>query len=75
MDIIYIIILGIGVFIGIGIRSHIGRDEMAIGVVQIDHETGLCRFLVDKDTLSDIHCRKVVFKVEHDAVIEHEDSQ
>lgn len=75
MGVIYIIILGIGVFIGIGIRSHIGRDEKVVGVVQIDHETGLCRFLVEKDNLSNPNCRKVVFKVEHDAVILNDDSQ
>lgn len=39
------------------------------GVVQIDHQSGLCRFRVENETLSDLKCKKVVFRVDHNAII------
>ena len=73
MDFMYVILLGVGILIGIRIRSVMNRNEKVVGVVQIDHETGLCRFLVTKEQLSDLNCRKVTFNVEHDAVITDDD--
>lgn len=75
MIFVCLIVLLIGILIGMGIRSHIGRDEKAVGVAEVDHNTGLCRFVIDKNDLSNSHCRKVVLRVKHDAVIPYDDSQ
>ncbi len=73
MDFMYIILLVVGILIGIRIRSVMNRNERVVGVVQIDHETGLCRFLITKEQLSDLKCNKVLFTVEHNAVITDDD--
>ena len=73
MGVIYIIVFIIGVLVGIWIRSHIITDRKAIGVVQIDHNTGLCRFVVERDDLSNKKCNKAVFNIEHNAIIKNDD--
>ncbi len=73
MYFMYVILLVVGILIGIRIRSVMSRNEKVVGVVQIDHETGLCRFSVTKEQLSDLKCNKVVFTVEHNAVITDDD--
>lgn len=69
MGIIAVILVIFGVLIGLTISYMRQSNERVTGVVQIDHNSGLCRFKVTNDTLSDLKIKKVLFYVEHDAVI------
>lgn len=64
-----IIFFVLGFIIGqILIKISVGKERVT-GVVQIDHSSGLCRFRVEDETLSDLKCKKVVFRVDHNAII------
>lgn len=78
MDLISVLILLIGVTIGILLSKIIRDIHTVTGVVQIDHKSGLCRFCINRNDLSNPKCRKVIFSVEHNAKItdeEYENSQ
>ncbi len=64
-----IIFFILGFVIGrIAIKIAINRISVT-GVVQIDHQSGLCRFRVENENLSNLNCKKVVFRVDHNAII------
>jgi hypothetical protein len=71
------LILTLGVFLGFILgteKQKINENKKKVtGVVQIDHETGLCRFFITDATLSDPKCEKIIFLVEHDAKITEQD--
>lgn len=64
-----IIFFMLGFIIG-RILIKITNNRMQVtGVVQIDHQTGLCRFRVENEDLSNPKCKEVVFRVDHNAII------
>ena len=69
MDFVSFILLGLGILIGFWIRSTVQRKVEIIGSIQIDHDTGLCKFSVTKENLSDLRCQQVIFNVDHNAVV------
>lgn len=73
-----IVLLLMGIIIGIVVRKIIEKRHKVIGVVQVDHETGLCKFCITSEDLANIKCKKVLLNVDHNAIIteqELEDSQ
>ena len=73
MDLICLLFFILGIIVGMIILKIITNSRTVTGVVQIDHETGLCRFKITNETLSDTKCQKVIFDVQHDAKISDED--
>lgn len=75
LRIVLILVLGIciGFILGIEKKKNEDRNQKVTGVVQIDHQTGLCRFFITDTTLSDPKCKKIIFSVEHDAKITEQD--
>lgn len=39
------------------------------GVIEVDHDTGMCRVRIASDGLQDKTCKTATFVVEHDAMI------
>lgn len=66
MEIIYILI---GIIIGISIIKIINNFQMVIGVIEVDHESNLCRIRISRPDLSDFTKTKAVFKICHNATI------
>ena len=52
MDLICLLFFILGIIVGIIILKIIINSKIVTGVVQIDHETGLCRFKITNETLS-----------------------
>lgn len=73
MDLICLLFFILGIIVGMIILKIITNSRTVTGVVQIDHETGLCRFKITNETLSSPKCQKVIFDVQHDAKISDED--
>lgn len=73
MDLICLLFFILGIIVGMIILKIITNSRTVTGVVQIDHETGLCRFKITNETLSNPKCQKVIFDVHHDAKISDED--
>ena len=73
MDLICLLFFILGIIVGMIILKIITNSRTVTGVVQIDHETGLCRFKITNETLSNHKCQKVIFNVQHDAKISDED--
>ena len=73
MDLICLLFFILGIIMGMIILKIITNSITVTGVVQIDHETGLCRFTITNETLSNPKCQKAIFDVQHDAKISDED--
>lgn len=73
MGIEYIITLCIGILFGVIFKSAMENKEKVTGVVQIDHNSGLCRFKITNEELSNPKCKKVQFIVDHNATITEDD--
>ena len=73
MEIKIILLFIAGIIIGMMTQHDLEKRHTVIGVVQIDHETGLCRFWITKDDLSNPKCKRVVCEVQHDAKITEQD--
>lgn len=73
MDLISALFFILGIVLGILINNILRNKRTVTGVVQIDHETGLCRFCVEREDLSNPNCRMVIFTVQHDAKITEQD--
>lgn len=73
MPIEYLILFCLGSAFGVIFRAIWDDRKKVTGVVQIDHNSGLCRFCVTNEQLSNPKCKKVVFIIEHDAVITDDD--
>ena len=75
MDLICLLFFILGIIVGMIILKIITNSRIVTGVVQIDHETGLCRFKITNETLSNPKCQRVIFDVQHDAKISDEDCE
>lgn len=73
MPIEYLILFCLGSAFGVIFRAIWDDRKKVTGVVQIDHNSGLCRISVRDEQLSNSKCKKVIFIVEHDAVITDKD--
>ena len=73
MDLICLLFFILVVIVGTIILKIVNNSRIVTGIVQIDHETGLCRFKITNETLSNPKCQRVIFDVQHDAKISDED--
>lgn len=62
----------IGIFIGLLLSQFIFGKY--VGIIEVDHNTKLCRIKITSADLENKHCKKVIFRVEHTADIRVENT-
>ena len=63
-----------GMIIGIVFTLLVTKRESKIyGIVDIDHNSGLCRFHITSSELSDRRNTKAIFRINHNAAISREE--
>lgn len=70
MEIIFLI--G-GILLGVLLSEIAKRQEKVHGVIEIDHDTEQCRFLITSAELSERKTKTAIFIVKHDAKISREE--
>lgn len=49
------------------------RNEKIYGIIEVDHDSGMCGVRITSDELSDYKSKKAVFEIKHDGVISREE--
>ena len=70
---IFIYIL-IGIVIGISITKIFEVFERTIGVIEVDHNSKLCRVRIARPDLSDYTKTKAIFKIDHNAIVREDNT-
>lgn len=73
MDIINILLLICGFIAGFVIKMIIDAHRTAIGVIDVDHRTEMCRVKITSSDLSKIQCKTALFRVNHNAKISRDE--
>ena len=71
-DVEILLVIG-GVFLGIVLTKIFNREPTAYGVIDVEEESGLCRFRINDDKLIDKRVKKATFIVNHDAIISRDE--
>jgi len=72
MSIVFVII---GIVIGFAISKIMSNSEIIHGVIDVDHNTKMCKIHISSDELSNRETKIVHFLVNHDGKIESRDEQ
>ena len=70
MEILYVIV---GIIVGIAIHKVFDIFTSIVGLIEVDHNTGLCNIRITSDELSDVKNKKAIFKLNHNAIISREE--
>lgn len=62
-----------GIIVGILIMTIINIRKTIYGIIDVDTKTGMCRVHISSSELSNPKCKKVMFKINHDADISREE--
>lgn len=62
-----------GVILGIIITKIIDRKSVEYGVIDVEEETGLCRFRISDNRLVDKRVKRAVFSVNHNVYISRDE--
>lgn len=63
------LLLILGILLGYTIRYIIERRAVITGIIKVDHQSEQCMIKIIGDELSNPHCKRVSFLVDHNAVI------
>ena len=68
-----ILLIAGGVLLGVILTKIFSRRSAAYGVIDVEEETGLCRFRINDDRLVDKRVKKATFIVNHDVYISRDE--
>lgn len=66
----YVLFTILGIIIGAMIRTMFYNSELIHGVIDVDHNTKLCRFHISSQEISNYETKTVKFLVNHNAKLE-----
>lgn len=62
-----------GILLGVGVSKLKRNREKVHGVIEVDHETEQCKFIITSSELANRNTKTAVFVVTHDANISREE--
>ena len=68
----FIFLVG-GVLAGSILTNLLGRRNKICGIIDVDRHNNLCKIHITSDELSNIKNKKVIFTINHDAIISREE--
>ena len=68
-----ILLVLVGVIIGIVLTKLFKRDNTIYGTIDVEEESGLCRFRINDGGLIDRKVKKATFLINHDAIISRDE--
>lgn len=65
----YMLYIILGIIIGLSLSIMWKSKTTTVGVIQVDHKSGLCKVCITSDDLANTKCKKAVFKIDHNITI------